>query len=649
MCGIAGMVKLRGGSADPGVLADMAATLIHRGPDAHGFHLDREAGLAHTRLSILDLSGGGQPMSNADGSLWITYNGEIFNYVELREELINHGHVFATRSDTEVLLHLYESEGEGFVERLNGQWAFAIWDARNRKLFASRDRMGIQPFFYTSADGAFYFASEIKALLACPGVSAELDLRGLDQIFTFWVTLPPRTSFRDISQLAPGTNLSVQDGRISTKQYWAPDYSEIETRTDAWDAAIVHRKADELAELLTDAVRIRLRADIPVGAYLSGGIDSSFITAIARDFAKDKLRTFSVTFDDAALDESAHQHEASSYLGTQHSEIRCSTRDIGQAFPEVVRHAEQPLLRTAPSPLFLLSKLVHDSGFRVVLTGEGADEILGGYDIFKEAKIRRFWAEQSESRIRPTLLRRLYPYMQDMQKQPPAYLAAFFHIGALDLVSPLFSHLPRWKLTSKLKGYYSGAVRAELTGYDPFTEMEQSLPESYARWPFFCQAQYLETRYLLPGYLLSAQADRMAMSHSVEARYPFLDHRVVNFAQKLGPELKMRVLSEKYLLKKAAENRVPDSILKRPKQPYRAPDGASLMQSVASSDEALSEESLQRDGVFEPSPVASLAAKFRGGRAASVKDNMALVGIASTQILMRQFVSQKRPTTYAVH
>lgn len=646
MCGIAGSVDLRGGRASMDVLQKMAAALTHRGPDATAVHVDGEAGLAHARLSILDLAGGSQPMSNADGSLWITYNGEVFNYLELREELVKKGHRFVTRSDTEVILHLYQEEGEECVHRLNGQWAFAIWDARRRKLFAARDRIGIQPLFYTTSGSAFLFASEIKALFACESVSRELDLKGLDQIFTFWVTLPPRTSFRGISQLPPGHVLTVQDGHTRTRQYWNADYSEVEPDSDSAD-----RKAEELLELMCDATRIRLRADIPVGAYLSGGLDSSFITALTSRIVKDKLRTFSVAFTDSDLDESSHQRTASEFLHTQHSEIRCSSRDIGEVFPDVIWHAEQPMLRTAPAPLFLLSKLVHENGFRVVLTGEGADEVLGGYDIFKEAKIRRFWARQPGSHIRPALLRRLYPYMGNMQKQPAEYLASFFRVDREDVSSPFFSHLPRWQLTAKLKGLYSRDVRGELADYDSYDEMQDTLPEAYSRWPDFCQAQYLETKYLLPGYLLSAQADRMAMAHSVEARYPFLDHRVVEFCQKLNPALKMRVLAEKYLLKKAAKGILPDSILRRPKQPYRAPDGTSFVSSNSPGymQHLLSEESIQRDGIFDPSPVANLAAKFKSGRAISVKDNMALVGVVSTQLLMRQFTLHKGPAVYAIH
>ncbi|HLW87400.1 MAG TPA: asparagine synthase (glutamine-hydrolyzing) [Terriglobales bacterium] len=643
MCGIAGILKLASGEVDAARLRQMIDAIRHRGPDAQNVFANSGVGLANARLSIVDIAGGGQPMSNADGSLWITFNGEIFNHIELREELLKKGIRFATHSDTEVILHLYRDLGEECVHRLNGQWAFAIWDARRRKLFLSRDRVGIQPLFYTVADQNFIFGSEVKAIFACPEVSREIDLQALDQFFTFWVSLPPRTIFRNISQLPPGHSLTVENGRVRVRQYWQPDYSATEPANDS-----VMSKAEELLELMSDATRIRLRADIPVGAYLSGGIDSSFITALARPVV-DKLRTFSVAFDDPELDESKFQREASAHLRTEHSEIRCSPGDIGRVFPEVIWHTEQPVLRAGPAPLFLLSDLVHRSGFKVVLTGEGADELLGGYDIFKEAKIRRFWGRQPGSRFRPQLLKRLYPYMQGMQKQPEAYLANFFRVDARDTASPFFSHLPRWQLTAKLKGYFSPDTHGELADYDAYSDLQQSLPSAYAGWPEFCQAQYLETAYLLPGYILSAQGDRVAMAHSVEARYPFLDHRVIEFCQKLHPALKMRVLAEKYLLKKASQSMLPSGVIERPKQPYRAPDGASFLNQTSPKyvEELLSQEKLQRDGIFSPAAVLSLVAKFKKGRVLGAKDNMALVGILSTQLLVQQFISSTRPTTYA--
>lgn len=632
MCGICGVLDLTGGLADPGLLREMVGTLRHRGPDETGIYAHQQVGLGHTRLSIIDLSGGRQPMCNDDQSLWITFNGEIFNYLELRDELIQKGHRFATRSDTEVVLHLYQEFGEQCVERLNGQWAFAIWDAHHQRLFLSRDRIGVRPLFYTRAGGRFFFASEIKALLACPQVSSELDPQALDQIFTFWVTLPPRTAFRNIWQLPPGHSLVLDAGGIRVSSYWHLDSAP------GSKAGSDESLADELCALLLDATRIRLRSDVPVGAYLSGGLDSTFIAALAKKLVGDRLRTFSVSFEDSAFDETPHQQEASTFLETQHSSVHCSSEDIARVFPDVVWHAEQPILRTAPAPMFLLSRMVRENGFKVVLSGEGADEFLGGYDIFKEAKIRRFWARDPASSLRPILLRRLYPYMDGIRRQPPAYLEKFFCVSPEDLASPFFSHLPRWRLTSRLKPILSEAVLAEIRPDSALFELEQALPPAFGRWPAFNQAEYLEAMYLLPGYILSSQGDRMAMAHSVEARYPFLDHRVIEFAASLPPHLKMKVLDQKYLLKRAARGWIPESIRRRYKQPYRAPDGASFLgPGTAYAEEMLSPGRIRRHGIFDAQSVHRLVRKFRSGRASSTADNMALVGILSTEILLDRF------------
>jgi asparagine synthase (glutamine-hydrolysing) len=632
------MLKLDGGPASPDLLRRMIATIRHRGPDADGIHVSGPAGLAHARLSIIDLASGGQPMSSMDGRFWITFNGEIFNYIELTEELKSKGHQFATRSDTEVILEAYREYGEDCVQHFNGQWSFGIWDTQKRKLFLSRDRVGVRPMFYTQTANTFLFASEIKALLACPEVPAEMDVRALDQIFTFWATLPPRTSFKNIFQLPPGHSLTIEDNQICIHPYWKLSY----TPNEELGPQDEDRLAEELLHLLQDATRIRLRSDVPVGAYLSGGIDSTVTTALAKKLVGDRLRSFSIGFEDAEFDESFYQQEASAFLGTEHTNVYCSGSEISEAFPKVIWHAEHPVIRTAPAPMFLLSKLVRDSGFKVVLTGEGADEVLGGYDIFKEAKIRRFWGQNLESKWRPLLLKRLYPYMQDMQKQPPEYLKHFFRVSEQDLASPFFSHIPRWELTAKLKSLFSADVREELRDYDALAELEQALPAEFNSWSHFSQGEYLEAKYLLPGYILSSQSDRMAMAHSVEGRYPFLDYRVVAFAAKLPARLKMKVLNQKYLLKKAFAGTIPASITRRPKQPYRAPDGKSFFGSDAPdyTRELLSAESVGQQGIFDARAIATLANKFKAGRASSVKDNMALVGVLSTQLLMEQFVNQ---------
>jgi asparagine synthase (glutamine-hydrolysing) len=638
MCGIAGLLAGSGQRADRDLLDRMVASVGHRGPDDRGVFVDGPVGLAHARLSIVDLEGGHQPLCNEDGTIWITFNGEIFNYIELRHELEAKGHRFATKSDTEVIVHLYEETGDACVHALNGQWAFALWDARRRRLFLSRDRLGVRPLHYAVADRTFLFASEAKSLLLHPALPRRLDARALDQIFTFWCPLPPRTIFDRISELPPAHSLIVQDDRVDLRRYWQPSY--------AWhaDGTSESAYAERLLALLVDATRLRLRSDVPVGAYLSGGLDSSVVATLVRRFTDTPLRTFSVAFEDPEFDESRYQHQVSDALGTEHTSVRCSTSLIADAFPAVVWHAERPVLRTAPAPLLLLSRLVREHGFKVVLTGEGADEMLGGYDIFKETKIRRFWSAQPGSRLRPLLLRRLYPYLKGVQAQSPAYLQAFFQVRPEDRDDPFFSHLPRWNLTARLKRFYSPDVRDTLAGYDALEELRGQLPAEFARWDDFSRAQYLETAYLLPGYILSSQGDRVAMAHAVETRFPFLDHRLVEFATALPPRMKMRVLDEKHILKRAAGHLVPPEVRQRPKQPYRAPDASCFLGPDGPAREyvrdLLSPGGIRRVGLFDPDAVARLVAKVRSGHAIGAKDNMAVVGILSAQLLADLFLER---------
>jgi asparagine synthase (glutamine-hydrolysing) len=642
MCGIAGIVNWNGQPVCRESVGRMIRTLHHRGPDANGVAVSGSVGLGHARLSIIDLSGGIQPMSSADGQLTLTFNGEIFNYIELRQELIALGRRFHSDSDTEVLLQAYAEWGEDCVTRLNGQWAFAIWDARLKKLFIARDRSGKRPLFYTvlgsGLDRVLLFASEIKAIFAHPGVSKAIDPVGLDQLFTFWSPLPDRTIFQGIHQLPPAHSLSVQHGELRITRYWDVEFS------NRFEMKSARELGEQLLELLTDSTRVRLRSDVPVGAYLSGGLDSSITAALAKELNHERLCTFSLEFENSEFDESQFQQDVVRRLGTEHRTIRCTHDDIGRIFPEVIRHTEIPILRTAPAPMFLLSQLVRESGYKVVMTGEGADEVFGGYDLFKEAKLRRFWSRQPDSTTRPLLLKRLYPYMKNIQSQPPAYLKAFFQVRPQNLHSPFFSHLPRWELTSKLKAFLTPDVLASAYNHDPLVEMERLLPASFSSWDGFSQAQYLETTGLLPGYILSSQGDRMAMANSIECRSPFLDVRLIEFAAKLPPRLKMAGLDEKHILKNATKHLVPESIRARAKQPYRAPDVQSFFDTEAGMarfeyvDEMLSPESITSAGLFDPEAVTKLVEKARTGAAIGAKDNMALVGILSAQLVVEQFI-----------
>jgi asparagine synthase (glutamine-hydrolysing) len=641
MCGIAGFFG-RPGAGMPArtLLRRMIGAIAHRGPDAQDFFVGDEMGLGHARLSILDLQTGQQPMANANKSLWISFNGEIFNYVELRDELIARGRRFATHSDTEVILQLYEEMGPECVTLLNGDFAFALWDAPRRRLVLARDRMGVRPLFHTRRNGTLYFASEVKALLEVPGVSAELDPIALDQIFTFWFPLAPRTPFKDIDELKPAHVLIADPDGIVVRPYWTLDYPRL-GEEGPHDARAEAALAEEVEQLLVDATRIRLRADVPVGAYLSGGLDSSIVAAAAKRIVPDRLRTFSLTFESPEFDESEHQLEMVRALGTAHESVACTGADIARLFPHAIRHGEKPILRTAPAPLLALSDLVNRNGFKVVLTGEGADEVFAGYDIFKEAKLRRFCARQPHSRLRPLLFRRLYPYLPGLQAQSPKYLEAFFGAGVGPLDDPLFSHLPRLRTTAGAKAFFSGDLRSALAGYDALAELRESLPGEFARWHPLSQAQYLETAYLLPGYILSSQGDRVAMAHAVEGRFPFLDHRLVELGARIPPNLKLNGLREKHILRKSAEHLLPDGIANRTKQPYRAPDS----QAFAGPDcpdyvaRRLAAADLAAAGYFDPKPVERLVAKCRNQKFIGFRDNMAFVGILSTQLWHREFVA----------
>ncbi|MEJ1161507.1 asparagine synthase (glutamine-hydrolyzing) [Prosthecomicrobium sp. N25] len=637
MCGIAGFFgNVAPAAAEVALLERMIAAIGHRGPDRSGILVEPGFGFAHARLAIIGLATGAQPMTTPDGSVAVTFNGEIFNYIELKAELAARGHRFRTDSDTEVILEAYRAWGPDCVTRFNGDFAFALHDAARRRLLVARDRMGVRPLFHATRGGCLYFASEVKALLEVPGIEAELDPVALDQIFTLWFPLAPRTPFKGIEELPPGHMILAEPGRTVVRPYWSLDYPDLGDAVDTRPEAAIR---DELRALLLDATRIRLRSDVPVGAYLSGGLDSSIVTAAVKAIRPDRLKTFSVTFETDEFDEAPFQAAMVEALGTEHLSVRCTAGDIGRDFPDVIRATERPILRTAPAPLHRLSGLVHQEGYKVVLTGEGADEVFAGYDIFKEAKIRRFIAADPASAMRPRLLRRLYPYLPRLQGQSQKYLEAFFGVRADEAADPLFSHLPRFRSTAAAKVFFSAEMKAATAGYDALDDLRARLPERFHRWHPLSQAQYLECAHLLPGYILSSQGDRVAMAHAVEGRFPFLDHRVVEFAGRIPPRLKLRTLREKHILREAFADLLPPVIGTRPKQPYRAPDSPAFLGAQAPDwvAERLSPAALADTGVFDPRAVARLVAKCASGRPVGFKDNTALVGIVSTELWHRLF------------
>ena len=641
MCGIAGFLGPPDApAAAQATLQRMIRTLHHRGPDGYGFHVDGGAGLAHARLAVIDLATGAQPIANERRNVWTVFNGEIFNYRSLRAELQRRGHRFATASDTEVIVHLYEEHGDRFVEHLNGQFAIALWDAERQRLVLARDRCGVRPLYHVRAGGRHWFASEIKALLAVRPELARLDPQGLAQAFTFWGPIEPGSVFAGVECLPPGHLLAIEgDGRETLSRYWDWSFPEQGAPQRRWQS--VEQAAGELRELLADAVRLRLQADVPLGAYLSGGLDSSAVVALMREAGAASTRTFSIAFDEAEFDESAHQQAMVRHLGCEHTTLHCTRRAIGEAFPQLIRHAEAPVLRTAGVPLMLLAQQVRQAGYTVVLTGEGADEVFGGYDLFKEAKVRRFWARQPDSRFRPLLLGRLYGYLENSPVRHAALAQSFFGRGMEGIDRPVFAHVPRWTSSRHALRFLAPELRAGIDGWDPLAWYEQRLPPAIARWSPLARDQYVEAKTLLAAYLLPSQGDRPAMAHSIEGRFPFLDHRVVEFANALPAHWKIRGMTEKYLLRKALAGLLPADILARTKQPYRAPDQSSFFVDGEPLDyvaDLLSAERIRAAGWFDAPAVGRLFEKCRHGRAIGFADNQAFVGILSTMLIDELFL-----------
>lgn len=649
MCGIAGIANVFP-AAPPrrSELVPMIQQVQHRGPDGYGYFTDDRVGLAHARLSIIDLAGGDQPIHNEDETVWVVFNGEIFNYVELRRQLEGQGHRFYTHSDTEVIVHLYEQHGDDFVDHLNGQFAIALWDTVRKRLVLARDRVGIRPLFFTEAGHRLLFSSEIKSLLAHDSVTRQLNVPALGQIFTYWAPLPGTTLFKGISALPPGHIMSVADGRVEMKRYWDWQFPDANAPTRE---ANLGEYREEVLALLIDSVRLQLRADVPVGAYLSGGLDSSIVTTIIKNYTDTPLRTFSVGFEDAEFDEARYQQELVKYLGTDHTALHTTTRDIGAAFARTIWHTETTILRTAPTPLMLLSGRVRQEGYKVVLTGEGADEVFGGYDIFKEAKIRRFWARNPNSRMRPLIFDRLYPYLKNSPTQARAFSQQFFKQGLDHVNRPYFAHIPRWSTTQRTWQFFHPDIKRALAGFDPYRAIEETLPPDIGRWRPLNRDQYVEAETLMSGYLLCSQGDRVALANSVEGRFPFLDHRLIEFANRLPPRYKIMGLTEKFLLKSAMQGLLPEAIRTRTKQPYRAPDSASFFVDGKPLDyveDLLSADRIRAAGYFDPVATGKLFEKCRQGKAIGFGDNMAFVGLLSTMLVDELFIRAARvPQTFA--
>lgn len=619
----------------------MGGEVQHRGPDATGLYVDGRFGMVNTRLAIIDLAAGDQPLSDESGNYWVMQNGEIYNYVELRRQLESLGHAFASSSDTEVLAHAYEQWGVGCLDRLNGEFAFAVWDRREHELFLARDRFGIRPLFLSEAGGELGFASEAKALLRHPEAHRTLDPVGLVELFTTWSISPERSAFEGIRELAPGTYLRWgPEGAREERCWWDLDFAhQDELRTGA-EAGY----ADELLALLEDATRIRLRADVPVAAYQSGGLDSSAIAALAGDLSAGALSSFGIGFEDELFDESRYQDLVTRALGTELTRVVIGSREIAELMPRTVELAEKPMLRTAPAPLLRLSAAVRAAGLKVVLTGEGADELFAGYDLFRENKIRRFWARDPGAAWRGMLLTRVNAFLGHDRARASRFMMMFYGRSLADTDDPLYSHRIRFGNTARTTILMSEDFvgRAAVAG-DPLDRLRARLPEAFPAFSPLGQAQYLEIKTFLESYLLHTQGDRMLMGNGIEGRFPFLDYRIAEFAARLPDSLRLHGLNEKRVLRTAVRRLLPPEIVARRKQPYRAPIASAFVgpEAPAYVGELLRPERLAESGVFAPEQVAALVRKCArvGGGVVGETDEMGLVGVVSTMLLHERLIA----------
>jgi asparagine synthase (glutamine-hydrolysing) len=641
MCGIAGMFDLGGRRTAPrGVVAAMAQAIYHRGPDEDGFLERPGLHLANRRLSIVGLADGKQPISNEDQTVWTVFNGEFFDYPEKRKELEGKGHHFRTHTDTELIPHLWEDHREKFLDHVKGQFAICVWDSRTNEVILARDRNGICPLFYTVQrhDGTDWllFASEMKALFASGMVEAKADPGGLNHVFTFFAMPGPATVFDGIKTLTPGRYLHFKLGNTTPEQattqriYWEVSYPDRGHEDYGRDEK---RVVDEFESLLYGAVTKRLRADVPVVSYLSGGVDSSLVVAMANKALGRPIPTFTISVKSKGLDEKDLAVQLAKHLGCEMNVVDCGHDQLRTGYPELIRAAEFPVMDTSCLGLLHLARTVHEKGYKVALTGEGADEWLGGYSWFKINKATRIldMVPAFGNSLRVLIARTLYGLANSDDDIERAQRAAGGQNGWL-LLYGLFS-------LNKFR-FFSPQMREAVEKRSAFEELE--LTPNVRRWHPFHRQMYLGARIMLPGHLLASKGDRIAMHSSVETRYAFLDEDVTAYMAKLHPRWKLRGLRwDKYVERKVAERWLPKEVAWRRKHMFRAPmDSWASHHADASGaggswiDQVLSRESIVKAGYFDPDAVAAVRTKLatmRGGLGRTAQE-MGLTAVTATQL-----------------
>jgi asparagine synthase (glutamine-hydrolysing) len=589
MCGICGVVSFQPNTTvDPSVLKRMNDSIRHRGPDDDGYYQDAQASLAMRRLSIIDLYTGQQPISNETGDVWVVYNGEIYNFKDVRAELERRGHTFKTQTDTEVIVHAYEEYGDECVKHFNGMFAISLWDARKCRLFLARDRVGIKPLYYWADQTKLVFASELKALILHPDVPRQTNLTALDLFLTLEYVPAPYTIYEGVFKLLPGHTLTVQDGQVKINQYWDVPYQPV-SQSEA-------ECAEALSVLINDATRIRLISDVPLGAFLSGGIDSSTIVGYMSQNMSEPVQTFSIGFEDDTYDEVPYANAVAKHFGTNHH-VEVLKPDIVSLVEQLVPHHDEPFADTSIFPTYLVSKLASQK-VKVVLSGDGGDELFAGYDTYIAEKLNRYYG------LLPRALRqRVLPKYAEWLPPQPAKKGFINKVkrmvegGALD---PSLQHT-RWMMflnSAEKNSLYRSDLRAMLND-DVTADYFGGYFEKANRFDNLAQQQYVDIKTYLADDILT-KVDRMSMAVSIEARVPLLDYRVVEFAMNLPSHMKLNGSRTKSILRNAVKSLVPDLVLEKPKQGFSIPMKHWLRTSLKPLMlDLLSKDTLHKHGYFD--------------------------------------------------
>jgi asparagine synthase (glutamine-hydrolysing) len=605
MCGVCGLVFLENGRVpELSTLRRMCDSMTHRGPDDEGQKVIGQAGLGMRRLSIIDLQTGHQPLSNEDDSLWIVFNGEIYNYRELRAELVKLGHRFRTNSDTEVIVHGYEAWGEAVCGRLNGIFGFAIWDTKARRLFLARDHVGVKPMYYYRDSDRFVFGSEIKSILKCPGVKKTLDPDALNQYLTYEYVPSPASIFREIRKLEAGHWLSLRDGAVRTERYWT-----FVPEQQPWKEAAA---AERLRELLHDSVRMQLVSDVPLGAFLSGGIDSSIIVSLMAGLMDRPVKTFSIGFRESSYNELKYAGAVARKYGTEHHEFMIEPRVL-ELTEKLVHQLDEPFGDFSIFPTYLVSKMARDF-VTVTLSGDGGDELFAGYDTYRAHRFDRRYYHRFPKIVKRRILGPLADRVPPSDKKKGAVNSFKRFVQGTRLPKEL-SHA-RWMVfltPEERRGLFTAETLARFTPELPYETILRHSREVESA-DDVARTGYIDLKtYLVDDILV--KVDRMSMAASLEARVPYLDRRIVEFALSLPPDLKMKGFSTKVLLKKTFWNDLPPEVQRRDKQGFSIPIKNWIRGELKPMmTDLLSEKRIREQGLFQPSFVSRLVREHLDGK-----------------------------------